>query len=116
MDQGAAVLTSLSPAAAAAVPSVLSGIPAAAGGGPNGVLTLKDGVLSGEFKGGTPVIRGTRMTVYSVLGRIEHGDTIDAILAENPDLTRDALEAAVIYARTHPLVGRPSGRPWVDAE
>ncbi|HYS48343.1 MAG TPA: DUF433 domain-containing protein [Xanthobacteraceae bacterium] len=73
-------------------------------------------VVDEEIKGGTPVIRGTRMTVYSVLGRIEHGDTIDAILAENPDLTRDALEAAVIYARTHPLVGRPSGRPWVDAE
>jgi len=73
-------------------------------------------VVDEAIKGGTPVIRGTRMTVYSVLGRIEHGDTIDEILAENPDLTRDALQAAVIYARTHPLVGRPSGRPWMDAE
>jgi uncharacterized protein (DUF433 family) len=72
-------------------------------------------VVDEAIKGGTPVIRGTRMTVYSVLGRIKHGDTIDEILAENPDLSRDALQAATIYARTHPLVGRPNGRPWVDA-
>jgi len=72
-------------------------------------------VLDNEIKGGTPVIRGTRMTVYSVLGRIEHGDTVTDILADNPDLSRRAVEAAVIYARAHPLMGRPGGRPWVDA-
>lgn len=69
-------------------------------------------VIDDKIKGGTPVLRGTRMTVYSVLGRVDHGDTIDDILADNPDLTRDALEAAVTYARTHPLMGRPGGRPW----
>lgn len=68
-----------------------------------------------EIKGGTPVIRGTRMTVYSVLGRVDHGDTIDEILDENPDLAREALEAAVTYARAHPFVGRPGGRPWERA-
>ena len=67
-----------------------------------------------EIKGGTPVIRGTRMTVYSVLGRVEHGDSIEDVLADNPDLAREAIEAAIIYARTHPLMGRPSGRPWAD--
>ena len=69
-------------------------------------------VVDEEIKGGTPVIRGTRLTVYAVLGRIDHGETIDDILADNPDLTREALEAAIIYARSHPLVGRPGGRPW----
>jgi len=69
-------------------------------------------VIDEAIKGGTAVIRGTRMTVYAILGRVEHGDAIDDILAENPDLTRDAVEAAIIYARTHPLVGRPGGRPW----
>jgi uncharacterized protein (DUF433 family) len=73
-------------------------------------------VVDDAVKGGTPVIRGTRMTVYAVLGRIEHGDTVEDILADNPDLARDALEAAIIYARTHPLVGRPGGRPWARAE
>ncbi len=68
-----------------------------------------------EIMGGTPVIRGTRMTVYSVLGRIEHGDTVEDILADNPDLSREAIETAIIYARTHPLIGRPGGRPWASA-
>ncbi|HEY1931015.1 MAG TPA: DUF433 domain-containing protein [Acetobacteraceae bacterium] len=69
-------------------------------------------VIDDDIKGGTPVIAGTRMTVYSVLGRIDHGETVDDILTDNPDLARDAVEAAVTYARTHPLMGRPGGRPW----
>ena len=71
-------------------------------------------VVDEKIKGGTPVIRGTRMTVYSLLGRIEHGDCIDDVLVDNPDLSRKAIEAAIIYARTHPLMGRPGGRPWAD--
>jgi uncharacterized protein (DUF433 family) len=80
--------------------------------------TARDAFIVADeaIKGGTPVIRGTRMTVYSILGRVDHGDTIDDILFENPDLTRAAIEAAVIYARTHPLVGRPGGRPWISGE
>lgn len=66
-------------------------------------------------KGGTPIVRGTRMTVYSVLGRIEHGDTVDDVLADNPDLQREAIDAAIIYARTHPLIARRGGKPWSDA-
>jgi uncharacterized protein (DUF433 family) len=71
-------------------------------------------VIDDAIKGGTPVIRGTRMTVYSVLGRVESGETVDDILGDNPDLSREALESAIIYARTHPLMGRPGGRPWAD--
>jgi uncharacterized protein (DUF433 family) len=73
-------------------------------------------MVDDKVMGGTPVIRGTRMTVYSVLGRTESGETIEEILADNPDLMRDAIEAAIIYARTHPLVGRPGGRPWADGQ
>lgn len=65
--------------------------------------------------GGTPVIRGTRISVYAVRGRIQDGDTVEDILADYPDLTREAVEAAVIYASTHPLLGRPGGRPWTPA-
>jgi uncharacterized protein (DUF433 family) len=72
-------------------------------------------VVDEKIKGGTAVIRGTRMTVYSVLGRIEHGDSVNDVLADNPDLSRVAIEAAIVYARTHPLMGRPGGRPWADA-
>jgi uncharacterized protein (DUF433 family) len=69
-------------------------------------------VVDPEIMGGTPVIRGTRMTVYAILGRVEHGDSIEDILSEYPNLAREPIEAAIIYARTHPLVGRPGGRPW----
>ena len=65
--------------------------------------------------GGTPVIKGTRITVYSVLGRINAGETLDAIAEENPDIPREALEVAVIFAKANPMRGRPSGRPWAPA-
>lgn len=64
------------------------------------------------IKGGTPVLRGTRLSVYALAGRIEHGDTIDDVLGDNPDLAREAVEAALTYAKANPLVGRPAGRPW----
>ncbi len=72
-------------------------------------------VIDEAIKGGTPVIRGTRMTVHAVLGRIEHGETIDDVLEDNPDLAREAIEAAITYARANPFIGRPGGRPWADA-
>ena len=65
-----------------------------------------------DIQGGTAVIRGTRMPVYSIAGRIGHGDSIKDILEDNPDLCHDAIEAALAYARANPLVGRPGGRPW----
>ena len=71
--------------------------------------------INPDIMGGTPVLRGTRMTVYSVLGRLDGGDSIDDILEDNSHLTREAVETAALYARTHPIVGRPGGRPWVKA-
>jgi uncharacterized protein (DUF433 family) len=66
------------------------------------------------IKGGTPIVRGTRMTVDSVLDRIDHGDSVDNVLGENPDLPREAIETSITYARTHSLVERPVGKPWSD--
>ncbi len=65
-----------------------------------------------DIKGATPVIRGTRLSVYAIAGRIDHGDTIEDIAAENSDLPREAFDAALLYARANPLVGRPGGTPW----
>lgn len=65
--------------------------------------------------GGTPVIKGTRISVYSVLGRLKDGDSVDDLVADNPDVPREAFDAAAMYARAHPLRGRPSGRPWRNA-
>ena len=62
--------------------------------------------------GGTPVIAGTRLTVYAILGRLQDGDSVDDLVEDYPEIPREAFEAAEIYAKTHPLRGRPSGRPW----
>jgi uncharacterized protein (DUF433 family) len=68
-----------------------------------------------EVLGGAPVIRGTRIGVHAVLGRIKDGDTIEDVLCDHPALSKEAVEAAITYARAHPLVGRPGGRPWSAA-
>lgn len=66
-----------------------------------------------EILGGTPVIRGTRLSVYAVLGRLEGGDSIADLREDYPEIPEAAFAAAETYARTHPLRGRPSGRPWM---
>lgn len=68
-----------------------------------------------ETLGGTPAIQGTRITVYSVLGRLQDGDGVDDLVADNPNVPREAFEAAAIFARAHPLRSRPGGRPWRNA-
>lgn len=68
-------------------------------------------VADDTILGGTPVIRDTRLTVYSVLGRLEEGDTVADLVEDYPDISEAAFLAAATYARTHPLRGRPSGRP-----
>ena len=68
-----------------------------------------------DILGGTPVIAGTRVTVYSILGRLQDGDTVDDLAGDYPALPREAFAVAELYARTHPLRGRPSGRPWRNA-
>ena len=68
-----------------------------------------------DILGGTPVIAGTRITVYAVLGRLQDGDTVEDLANDYLQIPREALEAAELYAKAHPLRGRPSGRPWRNA-
>lgn len=68
-----------------------------------------------DILGGTPVIAGTRLSVYAILGRLQDGDDIDDLTEDYPEIPREAFEAAEIYAKCHPLRGRPSGRPWRNA-
>jgi uncharacterized protein (DUF433 family) len=65
-----------------------------------------------DVKGGEPVIRGTRLTARAVLARLAGGDGISDLAADYPDINPVAFEAAALYARTHPLRGRPP-RPRV---
>lgn len=64
-----------------------------------------------EILGGTPVIANTRITVYSVLARLQDGESLDEIAGDYPVVPREAFEAAAIYAKSNPLMGRPK-RPW----
>ncbi len=68
-------------------------------------------VSNPEILGGTPVIAKTRITVYSVLARLEDGEGLNEIARDYPGVPREAFEAAAIYAKANPLMGRPK-RPW----
>lgn len=59
-------------------------------------------------QGGRPVIRGTRLTVSAICGRLAGGDTIDDLVGDYPDIPREAFETADLFGRTHPPVGRPA--------
>lgn len=47
---------------------------------------------------GKPVIRGTRVTVQVILELLAAGETIDELLSEYDELTRDDVLAALEYA------------------
>ena len=49
---------------------------------------------------GRPVIKGTRITVSVILDQISEGESWDALLAGYPELNREDIQAALIYART----------------
>jgi uncharacterized protein (DUF433 family) len=48
--------------------------------------------------GGAPVIRGTRVTVRTILASLAEGATADEIHRDFPSLPPDAIAAAVAYA------------------
>ncbi|WP_299211239.1 DUF433 domain-containing protein [uncultured Tateyamaria sp.] len=69
-----------------------------------------------DILGGEPVLKGTRITCRSVLGRIEGGETLEDLVEDYPEISKEAFEAALIYARAHPPRGRPgAGKPWRKA-
>ncbi len=69
-----------------------------------------------EILGGEPIVKGTRITCQSVLGRVNGGETLDDLVEDYPEVSREAFDAALVYARTHPPRGRPSsGKPWRKA-
>lgn len=51
------------------------------------------------IRGGSVILRGTRITAASVVARIDHGEALDEIAAESPDIPCEAFEAALIFAK-----------------
>ncbi len=47
---------------------------------------------------GKPVIRGTRLTVEFILSLLAHGATVEEILAEYTGLTREDIQACILFA------------------
>lgn len=48
--------------------------------------------------GGRACIRGMRIPVSVIVGQIAHGATVDEILQDYPDLTREDIQQAMEYA------------------
>jgi uncharacterized protein (DUF433 family) len=61
-------------------------------------------------QGGRPIIKGTRLTVGAIYGRMSAGDAVEDLMADYPEVPREAFEAAVIYCQTHPQAGRPASK------
>jgi uncharacterized protein (DUF433 family) len=59
-----------------------------------------------EIRGGLPVVRGTRISVYEIADAVS-SDGIKIALEDFPALSREDVEAAMLYATAHPRTGRP---------
>jgi len=59
---------------------------------------LKRIEINPEIMGGKPVIKGTRITVESILRRLSEGLNIKEILEDYPYLTEEDIRAALLYA------------------
>ncbi|HNR24611.1 MAG TPA: DUF433 domain-containing protein [Candidatus Bipolaricaulis anaerobius] len=62
-------------------------------------------------RGGKPCIRGLRITVQDVLEYLASGMTVEEILGDFPDLTREDIQACLAFAadRERKLTSIPSG-------
>ncbi len=50
--------------------------------------------------GGQPVIKGTRVTLRTVLASLAEGADVSEILADFPSLTEEAVRAVIVFAAT----------------
>ena len=57
------------------------------------LITIEPGKRSGQ-----PCIRGMRITVRDVLEYLAGGMTVDEVLADFPELTREDIRACLAYA------------------
>lgn len=51
-----------------------------------------------DVMGGLPCIRGLRFPVATVVAMVADGMTVEQILAEHPDLMREDVREALLYA------------------
>jgi len=64
------------------------------------MMTTMDRIeLNPRVCNGRPVIRGTRIPVSVILEQIAEGESWDSMLAGYPELKKEDIQAALIYAR-----------------
>ena len=63
-------------------------------------------VEDSEVRGGIPVVRETRISVYDVADSLA-ADGLETTLEDFPTLSREDVEAAVLYVKARPRTGRP---------
>ncbi len=59
---------------------------------------------------GKPVIAGTRITVELILEKLGAGETLEDLLLDYPQLSREAVQAALRYA--HQVLRNDVVYPW----
>jgi len=52
----------------------------------------------GDVCGGEPVIKGTRVTLRTLLASLAEGASVDEILADFPTVPADAMRAVIAFA------------------
>jgi len=55
-------------------------------------------IISPKVMVGKPVIKGTRLTVQYILNLLAHGASMDVILQEYDGLTREDIQACLLFA------------------
>ena len=61
---------------------------------------MKRVVLNPKVMVGKPVIKGTRITVESIVHRVAQGMTFDEIIEDYPYITKDDIKSALLYANS----------------
>jgi len=54
--------------------------------------------INPKVMAGKPIIRGTRLTVEFVLNLLAHGATMSEIIAEYQGLTKEDIQACILFA------------------
>jgi uncharacterized protein (DUF433 family) len=76
-----------------------------------GPMNYQDRItIEADKRGGKPCIRGLRITVYDVLDYLAGGMSVEEIIADFPDLTREDILAVIAFAadRERRLFTRPA--------
>ena len=63
------------------------------------MVTMDRIELNPKVCNGKPVIKGTRIPVSVILEQVAEGETWDKLLAGYPELEKEDIQAALLYAR-----------------